>query len=210
VVQVSGAGAEAVTHCATFTPAESLVAEQASRAFGMMEACEWADLDALAQQVGPTVVARGVCVSWAGRVCQLGGACVSVGRGVCVSWAGRVCQLGGACVSVGRGVCVSWAGHARAIARGRLCMGCPCLCAVCWQLRTHGGSAPSLAEDRWTVGLQSLSAQTRRAVHLCTGDRLRSLQVTTLAWPGREWMRPCLSRTRSCHLSSRQRFMPLD
>jgi hypothetical protein len=181
VVQVSGAGAEAVTHCATFTPAESLVAEQASRAFGMMEACEWADLDALAQQVGPTVVARGVCVSWAGRVCQLGGACVSVGRGVCVSWAG----------------------HARAIARGRLCMGCPCLCAVCWQLRTHGGSAPSLAEDRWTVGLQSLSAQTRRAVHLCTGDRLRSLQVTTLAWPGREWMRPC-------HLSSRHRFMPLD
>jgi hypothetical protein len=97
VVQVSGAGAEAVTHCATFTPAESLVAEQASRAFGMMEACEWADLDALAQQVGPTVVARGVCVSWAGRVCQLGGACVSVGRGVCVSWAGRVRQLGGAC-----------------------------------------------------------------------------------------------------------------
>jgi hypothetical protein len=98
VVQVSGAGAEAVTHCATFTPAESLVAEQASRAFGMMEACEWADLDALAQQVGPTVVARGVCVSWAGRVCQLGGACVSAGRGMpvrshvgaCV-WVARAC-----------------------------------------------------------------------------------------------------------------------
>ena len=52
MVQVGGAGAEAVTHCATFTPAESLVAEQASRAFGMMEACEWADLDAPAQQVG--------------------------------------------------------------------------------------------------------------------------------------------------------------
>jgi hypothetical protein len=37
-------------------------------------------------------------------VCQLGGACLSVGRGVFVSWAGRVCQLGGACLSVGRGV----------------------------------------------------------------------------------------------------------
>jgi hypothetical protein len=33
--------------------------------------------------------ARGVRVSWAGRACQLGGACVSVGRGVLVSWAGR-------------------------------------------------------------------------------------------------------------------------
>jgi hypothetical protein len=32
-----------------------------------------------------------VFVSWAGRVCQLGGACLSVGRGVFVSWAGRVC-----------------------------------------------------------------------------------------------------------------------
>jgi hypothetical protein len=42
---------------------------------------------------------RGVRVSWAGRACQLGGACVSVGRGVRVSWAGRACQLGGACVS---------------------------------------------------------------------------------------------------------------
>jgi hypothetical protein len=49
-------------------------------------------------------VGRGVFVSWAGRVCQLGGACLSVGRGVFVSWAGRVCQLGGACLSVGRGV----------------------------------------------------------------------------------------------------------
>jgi hypothetical protein len=56
---------------------------------------------------------------------------VSVGRGVFVSWAGRRCQLGGACLSVGRGAFVSWA--------GRCWAGLPCTHSLCMVDTRAGG-----------------------------------------------------------------------
>jgi hypothetical protein len=94
---------------------ERVAAEQALQQTKLDKDQAWASLQATQLKLAACRAQR--CVSWAGRVCQLGGAVLSVGRGGFVSWAGQFCQLGRALL--GGAAMHTHCVHGRYAGRGR-------------------------------------------------------------------------------------------